>query len=71
MLTVLVNEGTMKLKIVLVAFQIQVNRVYLSHVTYRVINPGSGEGDKNAKALATCRNIPSSGFLHATELAEV
>ena len=63
------NECTMAVKMVLVAFQIQVNQVYLRHAMSKLIYPGSGEGHKNAKALEICRNIPSSGFLQS-ELAD-
>lgn len=63
MLTALMNECTVELKMVLVTFQIQVNQVYLRPITCRSRNPGSGEGRENSEALANCRNIPSSGFL--------
>jgi len=69
MLTILMNECIMAVKMVLVAFQIQVNQVYLRHATCKVIYPESGEGHENAKALDICRNIPSSGFLQS-ELAD-
>lgn len=63
------NECIMAVKMVLSAFQIQVNQMYLRHATCKVIYPESGEGHENAKALKSGRDIPSSGFLQS-ELAD-
>lgn len=54
MLTVPMIKCLVELKTALVMFQIQVNQVYLRHITHRIINPGSGDGHENLEALAIC-----------------
>lgn len=57
-LTVLMNECTTELKMVLVAFHVQVNRLYLKHSTRRITKLGSGEGLRTLQLWQSAKIYP-------------
>lgn len=58
MLTVLVNECTMELKMALVAFHIQVDQLFLKQSTCRITKPGSGEGLRTLQLWQSAKIYP-------------